>query len=113
MTGQETFASELQRAWARFWALPWKWKGSAIAVVLLLFLGAVGSIGGNEDVPPTMADEETATISPSPSPSATDSPTRTPEPFEAASIDEHGTILHQYCHFDGKTGADSAAGAWA
>lgn len=91
MAGEETTAGALQKAWSRFWALPWKWKGSAIAVVLLIFLGTLGSIGGNEDVPQTMADEETATISPSPSPSETVLPTRTPEPTETPIVEPTST----------------------
>lgn len=38
-----------RRGWARFWALPWKWKGPVLTAVAVVIIGSFGSSGSDSD----------------------------------------------------------------
>ncbi len=81
---------ELRKAWERFWALSWWWKGGAFGVTGFILLAIIASAtGGGDDGP----DDGTATPTPTPTVSATEtvtlsatnSPTTTASPTPSAS----------------------------
>lgn len=98
MAEQGTFLGEVQRGFARFWGLPWKWKGPVLGFLALVVL-VIAVPGTEDDTPPASADVEStatpgasqeATTVPSAEPTAeptetsaatnTPAPTNTPEP---------------------------------
>lgn len=96
MAERYSLRGELQHAWQKFWGLSWKWKGPALAVAVLVLMGAIGAAMEDEpdgDVPPASASDETAgapssepsaTLSPTPKATATPTPTPTPRPSPTA-----------------------------
>lgn len=71
-----TFRGELERGWARFWGLRWRWKGSIIAGIVLVVIAAASSAGGSSDEPSKAIPDKTA----APTSAATAKATDTPKP---------------------------------
>lgn len=88
MAERYTFLGEVQRGWARFSALPWKWKGSVLAglalVVLIATLGSGSEEPGNTKASPDREQQETRANDPDPRQAPTERPTRTPTPKPTA-----------------------------
>ena len=86
---------ELRKAWERFWALSWWWKGGAFGVTGFILLAIIASAtgGGDEDSDdgtatptPTVSATETATESTTASPSPTASQTASPSPSPSPTV---------------------------
>lgn len=55
MAERGTFIGELERGWHRFWGLRWRWKGSVLAILALIVIGAIGNAGGGAKKSPAAA----------------------------------------------------------
>lgn len=88
MAGQYTFWGEVQRAWLRFWRLPWKWKGPVLGVVaVLIIIGVAASGGGSGDSKGTRGAQpatEVAAVESAEKATNTPKPSNTPKPTNTA-----------------------------
>ncbi len=74
MSDPGTLRGEVERGWRRFWALPWKWKGTFIGIAGFLLLVIAGSVSGSSDEPSKTSPDRTATSTSAATAKATDTP---------------------------------------
>jgi len=72
----------LKRGWARFWALPWKWKGPILAIVGLVIIGA--AVPSEEQESKDGAASRTTTASPVNPTTASPTSAKEPTPAQGA-----------------------------
>ena len=95
-----------RRGWARFWALPWKWKGPVLAIVAVVIIGSFGGSGSDSDqsngiqAQPDVTEPATQTTTAEPTPTA--EPTQSPnvegnsvaEAFYLSTVQQYAERLH-------------------
>lgn len=79
-----TLRGEIERGWARFWALPWKWKGTfiGIAVFGLLIIVSAAAGGGGDDASKASPDKTEQPSADGSKDSPTLKATNTPKPTD-------------------------------
>lgn len=88
-----------RRGWARFWALPWKWKAPVLAIVAVVIIGSFGISGSDSDrgndiqARPDVTEPATQTTTAEPTPTPTQPPNV--EGNSAAEASYLSTV-HQY-----------------
>lgn len=96
MTG---IIDKARRGWARFWALPWKWKAPVLAIAAVVIIGPFGSSGSDSDRGNDIQDQPDVTASATQTTTAEPTPTPTQPPnVEGNSVAEafYLSTVHQY-----------------